>query len=294
MIRGGTDTRAASAGPSSSQCELDVRFLGVGAQLKQVRHGHVAGREHGDGHGGRGDGPHTTAQGHLAPDPTRGHVELGRFFELRLNRAQVTPTRKTTHGKQASAWMIAAPVRPTRTGRSPIACIRPALPSAPSQAVACKGKGTNAAMPSIPRSGPRPQVSVRNRSKARKIPRRQDESCRHEYQGKRLDRQPSRPGQAPRFAEQPCGRGRIEHASRSGLGLDVPHATNPDRPIVKAQKKRVPGPAAAVPGTPPGPSRQAASPPGPPATQVVATRRAGATSCSWSQSGREKDAAVLS
>ena len=81
-----------------------------------------------------------------------------------------TPIRKTTQGKQASAWMIAAPVRPTRTGRSPIACIRPALPSAPSQAVACKGKGTNAAMPSIPRSSPRPQMSVRNRSKARRIP----------------------------------------------------------------------------------------------------------------------------
>src|SRR5271157_3807406 len=51
----------------------------------------------------------------------------------------------------------------------------------------------------------------------------------------------------------------------------------------------MPGPAAAAPGTPPGPSRQAASPPGPPATQEAPARRAGATSCSWSQSGRAQE-----
>src|SRR5271157_2548810 len=48
----------------------------------------------------------------------------------------------------------------------------------------------------------------------------------------------------------------------------------------------MPGPAAAEPGPPPGPSRRAASPPGPPATQEAPPRRAGATSCSWSQTGR--------
>src|SRR5208282_50216 len=58
----------------------------------------------------------------------------------------------------------------------------------------------------------------------------------------------------------------------------------------------MPGPAAAAPGTPPGPSRRAASPPGPPATQEAPARRAGATSCSWSQSGpaQERRGLVMS
>ncbi len=81
-----------------------------------------------------------------------------------------TPTRKTTQGKLASAWTTAAPVRPTSMGLNPNACIRPALPKAPSQAVACNGKGTKTAMPRMTRSTLRPRQSVRKSRIARRMP----------------------------------------------------------------------------------------------------------------------------
>ena len=44
-----------------------------------------------------------------------------------------TPAIKTTQGKAASACTTAAPKRPTRIGRTPSACIRPALPKRPAR-----------------------------------------------------------------------------------------------------------------------------------------------------------------
>ena len=76
----------------------------------------------------------------------------------------------TTQGRQATAWMNAAPDQPARSGPPPRTRARPALPNPPSQAVAIRGTGTNAARPTAPSIPRRPQASVRNRTKARATP----------------------------------------------------------------------------------------------------------------------------
>ena len=114
-----------------------------------------------------------------------------------------TPTRKTTQGKQASAWMIAAPVRPTSTGRSPISLHSPrvAKRSQPGGRVQGQRHERGDAQNSQQQSSA-PDVGT-EQQQGQENSRRQGESLRHRHQGERLDRQSGRPGQATCVAAEP-------------------------------------------------------------------------------------------
>ncbi len=134
-----------------------------------------------------------------------------------------TPVSRTIQGRAASAWTTAAPKRPTRIGRTPSACIRPAFPSAPSQAVACNGNGTNAASATSTSTPRRPQISVRNRNDGQQDAHGQRDQLGGQNQSNGLQSQPDRARQSPGLAEQRRRPGRVQRRAELGvLGrLDV-------------------------------------------------------------------------
>ena len=173
-----------------------------------------------------------------------------------------TPASKTTQGRAASAWMTAAPVRPTRIGRTPMACIRPAFPSAPSQAVACKGSGTNAAMPSDQRAG---AAGPRRRSgtgagpggsrPAGPGPAVSSTRIRVSTASRSGPRQPAE------LARSSCGgRGRVERARRSPVPARGSRSADLRRPSRSSPIDVSARSSPAAPGWLRSPSRPAASP----------------------------------
>ena len=115
----------------------------------------------------------------------------------------------------------------------------------PSRATA---EGRTRRFPAPASKSRRPQRSVRKSRRARRIPGGRARASRETAPAGRLDRQPGRPGQAARLREQLRGRGRIERAGRSRLGLDPPdtadrpgHSLEPQRSHGALQTPRAPG-----------------------------------------------------
>ena len=95
--------------------------------------------------------------------------------------------------------MNAAPQRPARIGPRPSACVRPALPRAPSQAVATSGSGTKASRAARAIATRRPQRSVRNSRNASGTPSGRAIASVAEHDHDRRRGQPERAGNAGGF-----------------------------------------------------------------------------------------------